>query len=78
MKSETKKRLMITFTGMVLATFVSVFVTFAFFDYANPYSFIRNLVITNAVFIILNLIWIKLHKRYGDMYKSGVELEEDK
>ena len=77
MKKENKKRLIIFLVGIVIATFVSVFVTLAFFD-ANMFVFIRNIIITNAVFIALNMVWIRLHKRYEKMYRSSLDSEEEK
>lgn len=77
MKSITKRRLIILVAGMAIATFVSVFVTFAFFE-VKAGMFIRNILITNAVFIALNMIWIRLHRNYEKFYKSGLEREEEK
>lgn len=71
-----KGRIISFLIGASIVTLITVMVTLAYLD-KKPFSFIRNIVITNAIFVALNFIWIKLHKGYEVMYKSGLN-EENK
>lgn len=75
MKKETKRRIATFFIGLALVTFVTIIGTLAFFE-ANLLLYIRNVIVTGIVFVVLYAVWIKLHKGYETMYKSGLELEE--
>ncbi|MBI2144928.1 hypothetical protein HYU18_01255 [Candidatus Woesearchaeota archaeon] len=77
MRDLTKSRLRVFVIGILVATFVSVFITFAFFE-ADIGHFVRNIIITNLIFIALNLVWIRLHRNYETIYKSGFEEVEEK
>lgn len=78
MQKETKKKTVVFFSGLTIVTFLTVIGSFAFFSAADLFALIRNVLITDAAFIVLYVVWIKLHKGYETMYKSGLELEEEK
>ena len=77
MGKDAKKRILIFLFGMMLVSFLTVIGTLAFFE-ANLPLFIRNIIITDLAFVVLYVVWIKLHKGYETMYKSGLEMEEEK
>ena len=76
MKPEKRKRLVL-FSGLTLVSFLSVVGTLAFFKQALL-GVLRNILITDVIFIVLYIIWVKVHKGYEGMYKSGLEFEEER
>lgn len=77
MKKETRRKAIVFFIGLLMVSFLTMVGSLAFFS-ADVLGILRNVVITNVIFIILYVIWIKLHKGYETIYKSGLELEEEK
>lgn len=77
MKKQTRKRILVFLLGLLIVSFVTIIGTLAFLD-ARLVSFARNVVITDAIFIIFYVVWIKLNRGYETMYKSGLELEDKK
>ncbi|MBI2581424.1 hypothetical protein HYV85_06520 [Candidatus Woesearchaeota archaeon] len=77
MGKDTKKRILIFLFGLTLVSFLTIIGTLAFFE-ADLYDFVRNIVITDMVFVILYVVWIKLHKGYETIYRSGFTLEDKK
>ncbi len=77
MRKDTIRRILVFFGGLVIVTFATIIGTLAFLE-PKILLLIRNVVITDIVFIILYVVWIKLHKGYETMYKSGLELEGKK
>ncbi len=75
MKKDTIRRILVFFGGLIIVTFVTIFGSLAFLE-PKILLLARNVVITDVVFVILYAVWIKLHKGYETMYKSGLELEE--
>lgn len=65
------------FVGLLIVSFLTMVGSLAFFA-ADLAVVLRNIVITDAAFMALYMLWIKLHKGYEKMYKSGLELEEEK
>lgn len=78
MQKETKRKVAAFFIGLVLVSFLTAAGSLAFFSASDLLAIIRNVLITDAIFIILYVIWIRLHKGYETIYKSGLELEEEK
>lgn len=74
MGKETKRRLISFLIGAIVVAMVSVFGTLAFLE-ADLYDFVRNIVITDFFYIGLYVVWIKLHKNYETMFKSGLDEE---
>lgn len=77
MSKDTIRRILIFLGGLVIVSFLTVIGTLAFLEPKIP-LLVRNIVITDVMFIILYVVWIKLHKGYETMYKSGLELEGKK
>ncbi|MBI2143267.1 hypothetical protein HYU20_02910 [Candidatus Woesearchaeota archaeon] len=77
MKKETKRKAITFFVGILIVSFLTVVGSLAFFS-ADLAVVLRNIVITDIIFVILYTVWVKLHKGYETMYKSGLELEEEK
>ncbi|MBI2143692.1 hypothetical protein HYU17_00890 [Candidatus Woesearchaeota archaeon] len=77
MRPETKRRVAAFFAGIAIVSFATVIGTLAFLKF-GMFGVIRNVAITDAAFIAIYLLWIKLHKGYEAMYKSGIEFEEEK
>ena len=77
MGKDTKKRILIFLFGLTLVSFLTIAGTLAFFE-ANLLLYIRNVIITDVIFVALYAVWIKLHKGYETIYKSGLELEGEK
>ena len=75
MGKDTKKRILIFLFGLLVVSFLTIIGTLAFFT-SDLYDFVRNIVITDLIFIIFYTVWLKLHKGYETMYKSGLESEE--
>ena len=78
MKKETKKRLAAFFIGLLLVSLLTSVGSLAFFSSANLLAVIRNVLITDVIFIGFYVVWIKLHKGYETIYKSGLKFEEEK
>ena len=77
MQKATKRKVIVFFIGLLIVSFLTMVGSLAFFA-ADPAVVLRNIAITDAIFIALYTLWIKLHKGYEKMYKSGLELEEEK
>lgn len=77
MGKDTKKRTLIFLFGLTLVSFLTVVGTLAFFE-ANLPLYIRNVIITDVIFVVLYAVWIKLHKGYETIYKSGLGTGEEK
>ena len=63
------RKVIIFFAGLLLVSIFTALGTIAFFQ-AQIISFIRNVIITDAVFIVLFTIWVKVNKGYETIYKS--------
>lgn len=77
MSKDAIRRILIFLGGLIIVSFLTVIGTLAFLEPKIP-LLVRNIVITDVMFIILYVIWIRLHKGYETMYKSGLELEGKK
>ena len=77
MQKVTKRKVIAFFIGLLIVSFLTMVGSLAFFS-ADLAVVLRNVVITDAAFMALYMLWIKLHKGYEKMYKSGLELEEEK
>ncbi len=76
MQRETKRKVAVFFIGLVLVSFLTAIGSLAFFSDTDLPAVIRNVLITDVAFMILYVVWIKLHKGYEQIYKSGLEEEE--
>lgn len=76
MQKETNRKIVVFFSGLTLVSFLTVAGSLAFFSGANLLAVIRNILITDVAFAILYVVWVKLHKGYEQIYKSGLEEEE--
>ena len=77
MQKATKRKVIVFFIGLLIVSFLTIVGSLAFFS-ADLAVVLRNVVITDAAFVALYMLWIKLHKGYEKMYKSGLKLEEEK
>ena len=75
---ETKKKIAVFFIGLLLVSFITVVGSIAFFSADNLFVVARNVLITDFMFGVLYVLWIKLHKDYEQIYKSGIKLHEEK
>lgn len=77
MQKATKQKMVVFFIGLLIVSFLTMVGSLAFLS-ADLAVVLRNIAITDAIFIALYMFWIKLNKGYEKMYKSGLELEEEK
>lgn len=77
MQKATKRKMAVFFVGLLIVSFLTIIGSLAFFA-ADPAVVLRNVAITDAAFMALYMLWIRLNKGYERMYKSGLELEEEK
>ncbi len=78
MDKATKRKILVFFFGLLFVSFLTVVGTVAFFNELAILAFARNIFIIDAVFVVLYAAWIKLHKGYETIYKSGFNLEDEK
>ncbi len=78
MEKTTKRKIIAFLAGLALVSFLTVVGTVAFFNEVALLALVRNILILDMVFVLLYVAWIKLHKGYETMYKSGLEFEEEK
>ena len=77
MKKETKRKIVIFLLGLMLVSFLTAAGSLAFLS-QDLLGVIRNVFITDTTFVILYVVWIKLHKGYETIYRSGLKFEEEK
>ena len=77
MQKVTKRKVIAFFIGLLIVSFLTAVGSLAFFS-AELAVVLRNIAITDAIFIALYTVWIRLNRGYEQMYKSGLELEEEK
>ncbi|MBI2176709.1 hypothetical protein HYU40_05205 [Candidatus Woesearchaeota archaeon] len=78
MQKETKKKVAVFFIGLALVSILTAAGSLAFFSASDMLAIIKNVFITDAIFIALYVAWVRLHKGYETIYKSGLELEQEK
>ncbi len=78
MQKGTTRKIAAFFIGLLVVSLLTVLGSLAFFSAADLLAVIRTVLITDAVFIVLYVVWIKLHKGYETIYKSGLKIEEEK
>ncbi len=78
MQKGTTRKIAAFFIGLLIVSLLTVVGSLAFFSAADLLAVIRTVLITDAVFIVLYVVWIKLHKGYETIYKSGLKIEEEK
>ncbi len=71
MKQSVRKAV-IFFVGLLLVSIFTVIGTVAFFG-VGKVSFARNVIITDILFAILFVIWVKVNKNYETIYKSEIK-----
>ena len=81
MRVDTRRKILLFFFGLLLVSIFTALGTLAFFG-PQIISFVRNIIITDAIFIALFIVWAKVNKGYEAIYKSELshkhELEEEK
>lgn len=78
MQKKTKRKIAAFFIGLAIASLLTAAGSLAFFSASSLPVIIRNIFIIDIVFIALYVAWIKLHKGYETIYKSGLEFDEGK
>ena len=71
MRQDIRKAV-IFFVGLLLVSIFTVIGTVAFFG-AEKVAFVRNVVITDIMFAVLFVVWVKVNKNYETIYKSEIE-----
>ena len=82
MRADTQRRkIVLFFFGLLLVSIMTALGTVAFIG-PHATSFVRNIAITDAMFIALFIVWAKVNKGYEAIYKSELshkhEQEEEK
>ena len=77
MRKNLKGKIAVFIIGLLAVSLLTALGSLAFFG-PNLLVFIRNVIATDAAFIILFAVWVNLHKDYELMYKSSLEHEEEK
>ena len=81
MRGDAKRKILLFFFGLFLVSILTALGTIAFIG-PHATSFVRNIVITDAIFIALFTVWAKVNKDYEASYKSELshthEREEEK
>ena len=78
MDKVMKRKILVFFFGLLLVSFLTVVGTVAFFNEVAIVAFVRNILILDAVFVVMYIAWIKLHRGYETIYKSGFDIEDKK
>lgn len=78
MQKGTKRKVVVFFIGLALVTLLTAAGSLAFFSASNTLAIVKSIFVTDAIFIALYVIWVRLHKGYEEIYKSGLELEGEK
>ncbi len=66
------RKVVIFFVGLLLVSVFTVIGTVAFFG-AEKVAFVRNVIITDIMFAVLFVVWVKVNKNYETIYKSEIE-----
>ena len=69
-----KSRLLPIVYGEIIIMISTVLVAYAFFD-SSTATIIKAIAIVGALFLVVYVLWIKMHKSYEKMYKSGLKEE---
>lgn len=73
----TKKKIVGFIIGLLIVSFFTAIATVAFFQ-SKIFPLLRNVLITDAVFSVLYIAWLKVGKGYESMYKDSFTLEDKK
>ena len=81
MRADTQRKIVLFFVGLLLVSILTALGTIAFIG-PHATSFVRNIVITDTIFVALFTVWAKVNKDYEASYKSELshkhEQEEEK
>lgn len=77
MKAVTRRKILLFFFGLVAVSILTMVGTVAFMG-SHVQSFVRNIAITDIVFVALFVIWAKVNKGYEDSYKSELSHEHER
>ena len=70
MKRNIRKAVIFV-VGLLLVSVFTIIGTIAF-GVEKP-AFVRNVIITDILFAVLFVVWVKVNKNYETIYKSGIE-----
>lgn len=62
------------FVGETIVTAVTILVTLAFIG-SDLWTTIRNVIIFDAIFLLIYILWLKLFGNYEKIYKAGLQDE---
>ncbi|HLD97221.1 MAG TPA: hypothetical protein VI934_02660 [Candidatus Nanoarchaeia archaeon] len=71
MKQNVRKAA-IFLVGLLLVSIFTIIGTVAFFGVEKT-SFVRNVIITDILFAVMFVVWVKVNKNYETIYKSGIK-----
>ena len=69
MRVNTRRKIRFFFFGLLVVSILTALGTIAFIG-AHVIGFLRNIIITDGIFIVLFVIWAKVNKGYETIYKS--------
>jgi hypothetical protein len=72
--AKVRRRAIQIFIGEGIITVLTIMGTLAFLESGVPHI-IRNVIITDILFLIAFFIWVKLFSNYEQMYKQGLKEE---
>jgi hypothetical protein len=72
--AKIRRRAIQIFIGEGIITMLTIMGTLAFLESGIPHI-IRNVIITDILFLIAFFIWVKLFSNYEQMYKQGLKEE---
>ena len=76
MRADVKRKIVLFFFGLFLVSILTALGTIAFIG-PHATSFVRNIVITDVIFIALFTVWAKVNKNYEASYKSELSHEHE-
>ena len=74
MRAATRRKILLFLFGLLLVSILTALGTIAFMG-AQIIPFIRNVIITDGIFIALFVIWARVNKGYETIYKSELAHE---
>ena len=69
MRVNTRRKILLFFFGLLVVSILTALGTIAFIG-AHVITFLRNIIITDGIFVVLFIIWAKVNKGYETIYKS--------
>ena len=71
------RKTLLFFFGLLVVSILTIIGTVAFMG-PHASSFVRNVAITDIVFVALFITWAKVNKGYEDIYKSELSHKHER